>query len=140
MPNGWQKAQTNKGEIYFINHNTRTTCWEDPRLPLVPNYLKQQQYNNGVSNVSSANSSNSASPLLMLNTNQANSTQSVSSFSNNSSNSINFNTQNSQAFNEENPEQFDTDKIKSIIIDIINQKNELLKTLEDLNKKVCLIF
>ena len=81
MPNGWQKAQKNKGETYFINHNTRTTCWEDPRLSLVPAYLKQQQqYNHGISSVSSANSSNSVSPLLMLNTNQANSTQSVGSF------------------------------------------------------------
>ncbi len=139
MPNGWQKAQTDKGEVYFINHNTRTTCWEDPRLPLVPAYLKQQQHNSGITSVSSANSSNSASPLLMLNTNQANSTQSISSFSNNSSNSLNFNIQNQQSFNEENGEQFDSDKIKSIIVDIINQKNELLKTLEELNKKVCII-
>ena len=62
-------------------HNTRTTCWEDPRLSFVPAYLKQQQqYNHGISSVSSANSSNSVSPLLMLNTNQANSTQSVGSF------------------------------------------------------------
>lgn len=32
MPEGWQRAQTDKGEIYFINHNTQTTQWEDPRL------------------------------------------------------------------------------------------------------------
>ena len=32
MPEGWQKAQTDKGEIYFINHNTMSTQWEDPRL------------------------------------------------------------------------------------------------------------
>jgi hypothetical protein len=42
LPAGWQKAFTGKGEAYFINHNTRTTCWEDPRLPLVPAFLKQQ--------------------------------------------------------------------------------------------------
>lgn len=41
LPAGWQKAFTNKGEVYFINHNSRTTCWEDPRLPLVPAFLKQ---------------------------------------------------------------------------------------------------
>jgi hypothetical protein len=76
-----KKHKKNKGETYFINHNTRTTCWEDPRLSFVPAYLKQQQqYNHGISSVSSANSCNSVSPLLMLNTNQTNSTQSVGSF------------------------------------------------------------
>ena len=32
MPEGWEKARTNKGEPYFINHTTKSTYWEDPRL------------------------------------------------------------------------------------------------------------
>ena len=32
MPEGWQKAHTDKGEAYFINHNTQSTFWEDPRI------------------------------------------------------------------------------------------------------------
>ena len=32
MPSGWEKAQTAKGEVYFINHNTKSTYWEDPRI------------------------------------------------------------------------------------------------------------
>jgi hypothetical protein len=44
MPPGWQKSFTNEGEPYFINHNTRTTYWQDPRLPLI--IRKMQQYKN----------------------------------------------------------------------------------------------
>ncbi len=32
MPEGWQKAHTDKGEVYFINHLTKKTFWEDPRI------------------------------------------------------------------------------------------------------------
>ncbi|XP_062856312.1 NEDD4-like E3 ubiquitin-protein ligase WWP2 isoform X2 [Trichomycterus rosablanca] len=30
VPQGWEKRQDN-GRVYFVNHNTRTTQWEDPR-------------------------------------------------------------------------------------------------------------
>ncbi|KAJ6652503.1 hypothetical protein lerEdw1_011473 [Lerista edwardsae] len=30
LPPGWEKRQDN-GRIYYVNHNTRTTQWEDPR-------------------------------------------------------------------------------------------------------------
>ncbi|GJQ67142.1 hypothetical protein Trydic_g21995 [Trypoxylus dichotomus] len=33
LPDGWEQAQTAEGEIYFINHQTRTTSWFDPRIP-----------------------------------------------------------------------------------------------------------
>ncbi|EFA11163.1 transcriptional coactivator YAP1-A isoform X1 [Tribolium castaneum] len=33
LPEGWEQAQTPEGEIYFINHQTRTTSWFDPRIP-----------------------------------------------------------------------------------------------------------
>ena len=32
LPSGWQKAYTLSGELYFINHNTKTTSWDDPRI------------------------------------------------------------------------------------------------------------
>lgn len=32
LPEGWEQAQTVEGEIYFINHQTRTTSWFDPRI------------------------------------------------------------------------------------------------------------
>lgn len=32
LPEGWEQAKTPEGEIYFINHLTRTTSWFDPRI------------------------------------------------------------------------------------------------------------
>lgn len=32
LPEGWEQAVTLEGEVYFINHNERTTSWFDPRL------------------------------------------------------------------------------------------------------------
>jgi len=36
LPDGWEQAQTPEGEIYFINHHTRTTSWFDPRIRKSP--------------------------------------------------------------------------------------------------------
>ncbi|KAF5300385.1 hypothetical protein FQR65_LT01006 [Abscondita terminalis] len=33
LPDGWEQAQTPEGEVYFINHQSRTTSWFDPRIP-----------------------------------------------------------------------------------------------------------
>ena len=32
LPDGWEQAMTPEGQVYFINHVTRTTSWFDPRL------------------------------------------------------------------------------------------------------------
>ncbi|KAF4528467.1 hypothetical protein B566_EDAN015929 [Ephemera danica] len=32
LPEAWEQAATPEGEIYFINHLTRTTSWFDPRI------------------------------------------------------------------------------------------------------------
>lgn len=32
LPEGWEQSSTPEGEIYFINHHTRTTSWFDPRI------------------------------------------------------------------------------------------------------------
>lgn len=32
LPHNWEEARNVNGDVYFINHNNRTTCWEDPRL------------------------------------------------------------------------------------------------------------
>ncbi|XP_069687430.1 transcriptional coactivator YAP1 isoform X2 [Periplaneta americana] len=34
LPEGWEQATTQEGEVYFINHQTRTTSWFDPRIPM----------------------------------------------------------------------------------------------------------
>ena len=45
MPSGWEIRLTSKSRMYFVDHNTKTTTWDDPRLPLshdenVPQYLR----------------------------------------------------------------------------------------------------
>lgn len=37
---GWEERVHSDGRIFFIDHNTRTTQWEDPRL-LNPNVAGQ---------------------------------------------------------------------------------------------------
>ncbi|XP_043944259.1 membrane-associated guanylate kinase, WW and PDZ domain-containing protein 2 isoform X2 [Protopterus annectens] len=32
LPENWEMAYTEKGEVYFIDHNSKTTSWLDPRL------------------------------------------------------------------------------------------------------------
>ena len=32
LPEGWEQALTETGEVYFINHIDRTTSWNDPRI------------------------------------------------------------------------------------------------------------
>lgn len=31
LPYGWEEARTPEGQIYYLNHVTKTTTWEDPR-------------------------------------------------------------------------------------------------------------
>ena len=31
LPNGWEMARDQTNKPYFINHNNKTTTWEDPR-------------------------------------------------------------------------------------------------------------
>jgi len=31
---GWETRMTSMRRIYFVGHNTRTTAWDDPRLPV----------------------------------------------------------------------------------------------------------
>ncbi|KAF7489953.1 Transcriptional coactivator YAP1 [Sarcoptes scabiei] len=33
LPNGWEQAQTNTGDIYFISHIDQTTTWFHPSIP-----------------------------------------------------------------------------------------------------------
>jgi E3 ubiquitin-protein ligase NEDD4 len=33
LPSGWEMRVTNTGRIYFVDHTTKITTWDDPRLP-----------------------------------------------------------------------------------------------------------
>ena len=47
LPPGWEMAKTPQGQIYFMNHITKTTQWEDPRkqiaLQQMPHLNRGQQ-------------------------------------------------------------------------------------------------
>jgi E3 ubiquitin-protein ligase NEDD4 len=33
LPSGWELRLTSTRRVYFVDHNTHTTTWDDPRLP-----------------------------------------------------------------------------------------------------------
>ncbi|KAI8052802.1 E3 ubiquitin-protein ligase RSP5 [Syncephalis plumigaleata] len=33
LPTGWEMRLTSNARVYFVDHNTKTTTWDDPRLP-----------------------------------------------------------------------------------------------------------
>ncbi|KAI8073640.1 hypothetical protein BDF21DRAFT_423941 [Thamnidium elegans] len=45
LPPGWEARQAPNGQYYFIDHNTETTTWEDPRRFTPPplNYVAPQR-------------------------------------------------------------------------------------------------
>ena len=44
LPAGWEVKKTPKGRLYFIDHNTSTTTWKDPR-PLPKGYRQGKSKN-----------------------------------------------------------------------------------------------
>jgi E3 ubiquitin-protein ligase NEDD4 len=32
LPEGWEERMHSDGRVFFIDHNTRTTQWDDPRM------------------------------------------------------------------------------------------------------------
>ena len=45
LPPGWEPARTPTGQLYFMNHITKTTQWEDPRVQIQQQQNRQQQQN-----------------------------------------------------------------------------------------------
>lgn len=35
LPEGWEMRLTSSARIYFVDHNTKTTTWNDPRIPSI---------------------------------------------------------------------------------------------------------
>ena len=57
LPPGWDtKFDPRTGRYYFINHYTKTTSWEDPRV-------RYQQIGKATSNKENKNESNSSSSI-----------------------------------------------------------------------------
>ncbi|KAI5713164.1 hypothetical protein M8J75_014162 [Diaphorina citri] len=43
LPPGWEQARTAEGQVYYLNHHTKTTTWEDPRKTLAAQVQSQHQ-------------------------------------------------------------------------------------------------
>ncbi|KAI8353359.1 hypothetical protein BD560DRAFT_456112 [Blakeslea trispora] len=43
LPPGWEERRTPTGQLYFIDHNTKATTWDDPRNQGYGAYPPQQQ-------------------------------------------------------------------------------------------------
>ncbi|CAB3240836.1 unnamed protein product [Arctia plantaginis] len=57
LPPGWEQARTPEGQIYYLNHITKTTTWDDPRKTLAA-----QSVTNAVQHQSSETLLTQASP------------------------------------------------------------------------------
>lgn len=43
LPPGWEETHTSEGQVYYMNHITKTTQWEDPRRQMVEQARSEQQ-------------------------------------------------------------------------------------------------
>lgn len=66
LPPGWEQAKTQDGRIYYLNHNTRTTTWEDPRITaaMQQESLFQQQQQSSVETLFNTGSQTLLSPTI----------------------------------------------------------------------------
>lgn len=64
IPAGWEEKKTQTGEVYYVNHSTQTTQWEDPRLEQQASYRNSYKENHFTASTSSLNSSISSSSSI----------------------------------------------------------------------------
>ncbi|XP_053613725.1 transcriptional coactivator yorkie isoform X3 [Plodia interpunctella] len=56
LPPGWEQARTPEGQIYYLNHITKTTTWDDPRKTLAAQTVAAvQQHQSSEALISQAN-------------------------------------------------------------------------------------
>lgn len=84
LPPGWEQAKTQDGRIYYINHNTRTTTWEDPRITAMQESLFQQQ--SSVETLFNTGSQTLLSPTISSPTPPSNNNNNNANNSNNNNN------------------------------------------------------
>lgn len=58
LPPGWEQSRTPQGQTYFLNHNNKSTQWEDPRKVLYTNAIRKIQQTGGT-----VSPRNAASPI-----------------------------------------------------------------------------
>jgi hypothetical protein len=174
LPQGWEEARTPQGEVYFINHNDRTTSWHDPRINIYMQQQQQQQqqqqlFNNQFAKENAYNyGSNqmglvSAAPSTASSYMSSPSTSSLYSSSSSSISSLNSNPvkytvdpYSRQPMNQIQPisaqvpsvanvnpqlnvnsKQFE---LKQSLDQVLKQKADICYQLEQLSKKVCVVY
>lgn len=35
LPHGWESRRDQRGRVYYVDHNTRTTTWQRPTLDMI---------------------------------------------------------------------------------------------------------
>jgi E3 ubiquitin ligase SMURF1/2 len=78
MPTGWERRETSSGRPYFVDHNSRTTQFTDPRLPNNAN-LRQLLS----SNTAAKPTQTSSTPAVATNSSSSNSNETPSANNNN---------------------------------------------------------
>jgi hypothetical protein len=152
LPSGWEKSHTSTGQVYFINHNTKTTCWEDPRLSLLPlsddffNQLEQQ--NNSISTSLANNQQRQQPQQAAINHQQMQQQSPFPMHQSPQDQHQQFQQQQSeQKANKSSAsglgQQQHQEQIKKSLIELMNQKKHLINTLQEMDKQVinlCSIF
>ena len=128
LPLGWEEAHTANNEVYFINHQLKTTTWEDPRIAI---YMQQQQQQLQINDCKFSFSQNDSNRMLA----SSSSTSSICSTSSSSS-SCSFSSSTSSLNEVKKFEITKKDKIRKDLNDLLNHKNSILQQIEELNKQV----
>ena len=143
FPPGWEKAQTAAGEVYFIDHNSQTTSWDDPRLrnytflflflslislflAMIPNLIKQMQQQEQIQQ---------NPPVALCPSSTTNSIQLTQPAQNPQQQN---NTRINPVLNNVQQQQNDKSQLQILLIETIKKKNELLNQLQELSKQVCI--
>ena len=46
LPSGWERRVDDRGRVYYVDHNTRTTTWQRPTMEWVRNFEQWQSQQN----------------------------------------------------------------------------------------------
>ena len=123
LPNSWEEAHTINNEVYFINHATKTTTWEDPRIAI---YMQQQQLQLNERKFG----------YTPMDANRMLNSSSTSSISSTSSSSCSFSSSTSSLNDGKKFEMSKKDLIRKNLDDLLVHKNSIMQQIDELYKQV----
>lgn len=133
LPNGWEEAHTVNNEVYFINHQLKTTTWEDPRIAIYMQQQQQQQHLLQINECKFPFSSIDSSRIL----GNSSSTSSIcSTASSSSSSSCSFSSSTTSLNDAKKFEMTKKEQIRKDLNDLLSHKNLILQQIDELHKQV----